>query len=146
MATDVVNNQTTGTKEFTAWNPTPMAVCNFYIRWPHQRATTPRHACALRHARYDQSDGFRPDHVIWPNSAGSWSSGPFSREQLMLMEYNQNGYLMLEGFYSKDEVKEMLKIIHNIREKYNQILGQDRDITVTETSRMVTEDGGRKIK
>lgn len=64
----------------------------------------------------------------------------------MLMEYNQNGYLMLEGFFSKDEVKEMLKIIHNIREKYNQILGQDRDITVTETSRMVTEDGGRKIK
>ena len=90
---------------------------------------------------------FRPDHVVWPNSAGSWSSGPFSREQLMLMEYNQNGYLMLEGFYSKDEVKEMLKITHNIREKYNQeILGQDRDITVTETSRMVTEDGGRKIK
>ena len=64
----------------------------------------------------------------------------------MLMEYNQNGYLMLEGFFSKDEVKEMLKIIHNIREKYNQILGQDRDITVTETSRVVTEDGGRKIK
>ena len=58
MATDVVNNQTTGTKEFTAWNPTPMAVCNFYTRWRHQRATTPRHACALRHARYDQSDGF----------------------------------------------------------------------------------------
>ena len=54
---------------------------------------------------------------------------------------------MLEGFFSKDEVKEMLKITHNIREKYNQeILGQDRDITVTETSRMVTEDGGRKIK
>ena len=50
---------------------------------------------------------FRPDHVVWPNSAGSWFSGPFSREQLM--EYNQNGYLMLEGFFSKDEVKEMLK-------------------------------------
>ena len=63
------------------------------------------------------------------------------------MEYNQNGYLMLEGFFSKDEVKEILKITHNIREKYNQeILGQDRDITVTETSCMVTEDGGRKIK
>ena len=87
----------------------------------------------------------RPDHVVWPNSAGSWSSGPFSPEQLK--EYNQNGYLMLKGFFSKDEVKEMLKITHIIREKYNQeILGQDRDITVTETSRMVTEDGGRKIK
>ena len=87
----------------------------------------------------------RPDHVVWPNSDGSCSSGPFSREQLM--EYNQNGYLMLKDFFSKDEIQEMLKITHNIRERYNQeILGQDSDITVTETSRMVTEETGRKIK
>ena len=58
MVSDVANNQTSGTKAFTAWNPTPMAVCQFNTRGPRQRATTALHACALRHARHNQSDGF----------------------------------------------------------------------------------------
>ena len=83
--------------------------------------------------------------MVWPDSTGNWSSGPLSHKQLV--DYNQKGYLLLEGLFSDEEVKEMLQITTDIRDKYNQeILHQDRDVTITQTSRMVTEEGGAKIK
>ena len=58
--------------------------------------------------------------MVWPNTSGYWSSGPLSSEQLN--EYNQNGYLMLEGVFSEDEIEKYMKRTEDLQTKYQALI------------------------
>ena len=86
----------------------------------------------------------RDCHVVWPNASGSWSSGPLSSEQLN--EYNQNGYLMLEGVFSEDEIEKYMKRTEDLQTKYQELISNQGDVRINDECKMVTEEGANKIR